>query len=94
MVGRSGAWFAHRWLSHELTVTGFPALALCDRAFGLLSERGTVSEEELLAHVYGGTAPHGPGSPVLWLAVIGAGLLLVVTGGIRLGRSRLRRLTT
>ena len=42
----------------------------------------------------GGTAPHGPGSPILWLAVIGAGLLLVVTGGIGLGRSRLRRLTT
>jgi hypothetical protein len=30
----------------------------------------------------------------LWLAVIGAGLLLVVTGGIGLGRGRLRRLTT
>jgi hypothetical protein len=43
---------------------------------------------------FGGTAPHGPGSPILWLAVIGAGLLLVVTGGIGLGRSRLRRLTT
>src|SRR4030095_11532653 len=36
---------------------------------------------------FGGTAPHGPGSPILWLAVIGAGLLLVVTGGIGLGRS-------
>jgi len=43
---------------------------------------------------FGGTAPHGPGSPIPWLAVIGAGLLLVVTGGIGLGRSRLRRLTT
>ena len=43
---------------------------------------------------FGGTAPHGPGSPILWLAVIGAGLLLVVTSGIGLGRSRLRRLTT
>ena len=43
---------------------------------------------------FGGTAPHGPGSPILWLAVIGAGLLLVLTGGIWLGRSRLRRLTT
>ena len=37
---------------------------------------------------FGGTAP------ILWLAVIGAGLLLVVTGGIGLGRGRLRRLTT
>jgi hypothetical protein len=43
---------------------------------------------------FGGTARHGPGSPVPWLAVIGAGLLLVVTGGIGLGRGRLRRLTT
>jgi len=43
---------------------------------------------------FGGTAPHGPGSPVPRLAVIGAGLLLVVTGGIGLGRGRLRRLTT
>jgi hypothetical protein len=43
---------------------------------------------------FGGTAPHGPGSPILWLAVIGAGLMLTLTGGIRLGRSRLRRLTT
>ena len=38
---------------------------------------------------YGGTAPHGPGSPVPWLIVIGAGALLAVTGG--LGRSRLGR---
>ena len=38
----------------------------------------------------GGTAPHGPGSPLPWLAVIGAGALLVLTGGIW----RRRRLTT
>ena len=25
---------------------------------------------------FGGTAPHGPGSPLPWLAVIGAGALL------------------
>jgi hypothetical protein len=30
----------------------------------------------------------------LWLTVIGAGLLLAVTGGTGLGRGRLRRLTT
>jgi uncharacterized membrane protein len=29
-----------------------------------------------------------------WIAVIGAGMLLALTGGIRLRRSRLRRLTT
>jgi hypothetical protein len=37
---------------------------------------------------FGGTAPHGPGSPVPWLVVIGAGSLLVLTGGLRLRRSR------
>jgi hypothetical protein len=31
---------------------------------------------------FGGTAAHGPGSPVPWLAVIGAGALLALTGGI------------
>jgi hypothetical protein len=43
---------------------------------------------------FGGTAAHGPGSPIPWLAVIGAGLLLALTGGIGLGRGRLRRLTS
>jgi hypothetical protein len=37
---------------------------------------------------FGGTAPHGPGSPVPWLAVIGAGALLAVAGGLRLRRGR------
>jgi len=40
---------------------------------------------------FGGTAPHGPGSLVPWLAVIGAGFLLALTGGLRLRRSALRR---
>jgi Domain of unknown function (DUF4397) len=40
---------------------------------------------------YGGTAPHGPGSPGPWLAVIGAGALLATTGGLGLRRSRLGR---
>jgi hypothetical protein len=39
---------------------------------------------------FGGTAPHGPGSPLPWLAVIGAGMLLLLTGGIW-RRNRLRR---
>ena len=34
----------------------------------------------------GGTAPHGPPSPLPWLAVIGAGLLLAVAAGARLRR--------
>src|SRR5579864_1445771 len=37
---------------------------------------------------FGGTAPHGPGSPVPWLAAIGAGSLLVLTGGLRMRRNR------
>jgi hypothetical protein len=43
---------------------------------------------------FGGTAAHGPGSPLPWIGVIGAGLLLALTGGIWLRRSRLRRLTS
>ena len=43
---------------------------------------------------FGGTAAHGPGSPLPWAGVIGAGMLLALTGGIWLRRSRLRRLTT
>ena len=35
---------------------------------------------------FGGTAPRGPGLPLPWLALIGAGALLAVTGGLRLRR--------
>jgi Domain of unknown function (DUF4397) len=37
---------------------------------------------------FGGTAPRGPGSPVPWLVVIGAGSLLALTGGLKLRRGR------
>jgi hypothetical protein len=37
---------------------------------------------------FGGTAPHGPASPAPWLAVIAAGSLLALTGGLGLRRSR------
>jgi len=40
---------------------------------------------------FGGTAGHGAGSPLPWVAVIGAGTLLTLGGGLRLGRTRLRR---
>lgn len=40
---------------------------------------------------FGGTAGHGPGSPAPWLALIGAGLLVTLTGGLRLRRKGLRR---
>jgi hypothetical protein len=32
---------------------------------------------------FGGTAPHGPASPLPWLALIGAGALLAAAGGLR-----------
>jgi hypothetical protein len=37
---------------------------------------------------FGGTAPHGPGSPLPWLAVIAAGSLLAAAGGLGLRRRR------
>jgi hypothetical protein len=37
---------------------------------------------------FGGTAPHGPGSPLPWLVAIGAGFLLAAGGGLRLRRNR------
>ncbi len=40
---------------------------------------------------FGGTAGHGPGSPVPWLALIGAGALITLTGGFGLRRRGLRR---
>ncbi len=39
---------------------------------------------------FGGTAGHGPGSPVPWLAVIAAGALLALAGGLGVRRSRFR----
>jgi hypothetical protein len=43
---------------------------------------------------FGGTAPHGPGSPLPWAAVIGIGALLTLGGALGLRRKRLHRLTT
>ena len=42
---------------------------------------------------FGGTAPHPAGSPLPWLTFIGAGAVLILAGGWRLRRNRLRRLT-
>jgi hypothetical protein len=36
---------------------------------------------------FGGTAGHGPGSLLPWLAVIGAGTMLALAGGVRLRRN-------
>ncbi len=41
---------------------------------------------------FGGTAPHGAGSPLPWLVLIGGGALLGLAGGRRLRRSGQRRL--
>ena len=38
---------------------------------------------------FGGTAAHGPGSPAPWLAIIAAGVLVTLTGGLGLRRRRL-----
>jgi Domain of unknown function (DUF4397) len=43
---------------------------------------------------FGGTAGHGPGSPAPWVALIGAGALITLTGGFRLRRNWLRRQLT
>jgi hypothetical protein len=44
---------------------------------------------------FGGTAGHGPGSPLPWVALIGAGLLVTLTGGLRLrGRGVRRQMNT
>jgi hypothetical protein len=40
---------------------------------------------------FGGTASHGPGSPLTWLALIGAGVLLVAAGGLTVSRAKLGR---
>jgi hypothetical protein len=42
---------------------------------------------------FGGTAPHGAGSPLPWLVLIGGGALLVLAGGWQVRRNGLRRLT-
>jgi Domain of unknown function (DUF4397) len=41
---------------------------------------------------FGGTAPHGPGSPLPWLVLIGGGALLTLGAGWRLRRYGPRRL--
>ncbi len=43
---------------------------------------------------FGGTASHGPGSPLPWAAVIATGALLTLGGGLGLRRKRPHRLTT
>jgi len=44
---------------------------------------------------FGGTAGHGPGSPLPWVALIGVGTLVALTGGLRLRRRGVgRRLNT
>lgn len=39
---------------------------------------------------FGGTAPHGPASPLPWLMATGAGVLLALGGGVSLGRAKRR----
>ena len=66
---------------------GIQIINLEDAAGAGLAPTGGVSTG------FGGTAPHPAGSPLPWLAFIGAGALLTLAGGWQLGRNRLRRLT-
>jgi hypothetical protein len=69
------------------TSTGIEVVDVLDAA-GMLPPSGGVSTG------FGGAAPHGPGSTLPWLAVIGAGALLTLAGGgWWLRRGRLRGLT-
>jgi hypothetical protein len=43
---------------------------------------------------FGGTASHGPDSPLPWLALIGAGVLLAAAGGLTVSRAKLGRLAS
>jgi Domain of unknown function (DUF4397) len=43
-----------------------------------------------IATGFGGTAPHLPGSPLPWVAAIGAGMLLTFVGSLRLRRNERR----
>ena len=76
-------------MSDELTTPAGKALvrviqaSLKQQTIGV-SWDGTVVVSKLAFD--GGTAPHGPGSPLPWLVVIGAGSLLALTGGLRLRR--------
>ena len=72
----------------EVVVSTTSGLGILD----LLSAAGDQPTLGAIGTGFGGTAPHGPGSPLPWLAVIGAGLVLIA-GGLSLSRTRLRRST-
>jgi hypothetical protein len=71
----------------EVVVTTTSGLGILD----LLSAAGDQPTLGGVGTGFGGTAPHGPGSPLPWLALIGAGALITLAGGARLRRNRLRR---
>jgi hypothetical protein len=69
---------------HTLVVldgaNGLECVDLLDAAGNTAAPAGGV------ATGFGGTAPHGPSSPLPWLAAIVAGLALAATAGVRLRR--------
>ena len=73
----------------EVVVTTSSGLGILD----LLSAAGDQPTLGGVGAGFGGTAPHGPGSPLPWLVVIGAGVALIAAGGLSLSRARLRRTT-
>jgi Domain of unknown function (DUF4397) len=66
------------------TVSGVTILSLRD-VVGDAAAKGGIQTG------YGSPAPQGPGSPVPWLALIGAGVLITAGSGVRLARGGLRR---
>lgn len=74
----------------EVVVTTTSGLGILD----LLSAAGDQPALGGVGTGFGGTAPHGPGSPLPWVALIGAGVLITLAGGARLRRTRLRRAAT
>jgi hypothetical protein len=91
LVSGSGA---HANISIPLAAGTVHTLVVLDGAKGLqvddlLDAAGsTVDPAGGAATGFGGMAPRAPSSPLPWLAVIGAGLLLAVAGGRRLRRPR------
>jgi hypothetical protein len=72
----------------EVVVSTTSGLGILD----LLSAAGDKPTLGGIRTGFGGTAPHGPGSPLPWLVVIGAGAALLAGGGLSVSRSRARRL--
>jgi hypothetical protein len=77
-------------IADQLTAPGDKALVRVVQASLNLTDASGSSQTPRggAATGFGGTAPHGPGSPLPWLSVIAAGTALTVAGGLGLRRRR------